>query len=169
MQLFDGKGHFKSFRGCLVCNWEEAKYGPRTEGTSEKLNPVRWCIRILIHHSIKFCCPVGLTVHRKYCNPKINKYLVKGKVKVKSFLCFLAPRHGPVLGMWRYSSTHSLTSVLYGGEWLASRPSRFTPRERAPDTHWKGGWVGPRAGLDVMVKRRIPNPCRDSNTRSPNF
>jgi hypothetical protein len=31
-----------------------------------------------------------------------------------------------------YSSTHSLTSALDGGEWSASRPGRFTPRERAP-------------------------------------
>jgi hypothetical protein len=37
------------------------------------------------------------------------------------------------------------------GEWSASRPGRFTPRERAPVTHWIGGWVGPRAGLDAVV------------------
>jgi hypothetical protein len=30
------------------------------------------------------------------------------------------------------------------------------PRETAPDTHWIGGWVGPRAVLDVVVKRKIP-------------
>jgi hypothetical protein len=36
------------------------------------------------------------------------------------------PRHEGVLGEWRYSSTHSLTSALDGGEWLASRPGRFT-------------------------------------------
>jgi hypothetical protein len=42
-----------------------------------------------------------------------------------------------------------LTSALGGGEWSASRTCRFTPGERAPGTHWIGGWVGPRAGLDV--------------------
>jgi hypothetical protein len=41
-----------------------------------------------------------------------------------------------------------LTSALAGGEWSASRPSRFTPWERAPSTHSIGGWVDPRAGLD---------------------
>jgi hypothetical protein len=46
-----------------------------------------------------------------------------------------------------------LTSALAGGEWLA--PGRFTPEERAPDTHWIGGWVGPRAGLDDVDKRRF--------------
>jgi hypothetical protein len=42
------------------------------------------------------------------------------------------------------------TSALVGGEWSASRTGRFTPGERAPGTHWIGGWVGPRAGLDDM-------------------
>jgi hypothetical protein len=38
------------------------------------------------------------------------------------------------------------------GECSASHPSRFTLRERAPGTHWIGGWVGPRTGLDAVVK-----------------
>jgi hypothetical protein len=33
----------------------------------------------------------------------------------------------------------------------------------APDTHWIGGWVGPRAVLDAVVKRKIPSPRRESN------
>jgi hypothetical protein len=45
---------------------------------------------------------------------------------------------------------HILTSALAGGEWPASRPCRFTPGERAPGTHWIGGRVDPRAGLDDM-------------------
>jgi hypothetical protein len=43
-----------------------------------------------------------------------------------------------------------LISALAGGEWSASRPGRFTPEERDPGTHWIGGWIGPRAGLDDM-------------------
>jgi hypothetical protein len=55
------------------------------------------------------------------------------KVKVKLPLCFnWAPRHEGVLGEWRYSSIHSLTSALDGGQWSVSRCGRFTPRERAP-------------------------------------
>jgi hypothetical protein len=46
-----------------------------------------------------------------------------------------------------------ITSALLGGEWSASRPYRF--RERAPDIHWIGGWVGSRAGLDAAKKRII--------------
>jgi hypothetical protein len=60
-----------------------------------------------------------------------------------------------------------LTSAPDGGEWSASRPGRFTPRERAPVTHWIGGWVGPRAVLDAVVKRKIPSPHRESNPRIP--
>jgi hypothetical protein len=70
------------------------------------------------------------------------------------------------MGEWRYSSTHSLTSALDGGEWSASRTDRFTPREGAPGTHWIGGWVGPRSVLDAVVKRKIPSPRRESNPRT---
>jgi hypothetical protein len=35
-----------------------------------------------------------------------------------------------------------LTSALAGGEWPASRLGHFTPEERAPGTHWIGGWMG---------------------------
>jgi len=40
------------------------------------------------------------------------------------------------------------------GEWSASRPGRFTRRERAPATQWIGGWVGPRVGS----KEKMPSP-----------
>jgi hypothetical protein len=61
-------------------------------------------------------------------------------------------RHGDV---WESGGTAShtfLTSVLYGGEWSVSRHSRFTPEERATDRHWRGDWVGPRAGLVSVAK-----------------
>jgi len=37
----------------------------------------------------------------------------------------------------------------------ASRPGRFTLRERASGTHWIGGWVGPRAVLDAEVTLKL--------------
>jgi hypothetical protein len=72
-----------------------------------------------------------------------------------------------VLEDWRHSSTHSLTSALDGGEWSASRPGRFITKERAPGSHWIGGWVGPSAVLDTVMKRKIPSPHRKSNPRTP--
>jgi hypothetical protein len=40
------------------------------------------------------------------------------------------------------------TSALVGGKWSALRPGSFTSGEKVPCTHWIGGWVGPRAGLE---------------------
>jgi hypothetical protein len=62
-----------------------------------------------------------------------------------------------------------LTSALDGGEWSDSRLGRFTSRVRATGTHWIGGWVGPRDGLEAVVKRKIPSPGRDSNSDHPIF
>jgi hypothetical protein len=100
--------------------------------------------------------PSSISVRRLMTN------CVEGKVKLS--LCFnWAPRHEGVLGDWRYSATHSLTPALDGGERSASRPGRFTPRERAPGTHWIGGWVGPRAVLDARWREKFPTPPGNRN------
>jgi hypothetical protein len=85
------------------------------------------------------------------------------QVKVKLSLCFIfkwTPHHEGVLGSGGINP-----SILYLGtrwRWVVS----FTPpplRERAPDTHCIGGWEGPRAGMDAVVKRNIPSPYRKSS------
>jgi hypothetical protein len=53
--------------------------------------------------------------------------------------------------------------------WVVSvmpRP-RFTPGERTPGTHWIGGWVDLRAGLDAGARKKILCPCRGSNPDRP--
>jgi len=40
-------------------------------------------------------------------------------------------------------------------------PAALPPRETSPSTHWIGGWVGPRAVLDMVVRRKIPTPCEE--------
>jgi hypothetical protein len=62
---------------------------------------------------------------------------------------------------------HHAMKALDGSDWSASCCGRFTPKERAPGTHWIGGCVGPRAVLDAVVKRKIPSPYRESNRRTP--
>jgi hypothetical protein len=55
------------------------------------------------------------------------------------------------------------------GGWVVSvtpRP-RFTPGERTPDTHWTGGWVGPRAGLNTEARGKINCLSRGSNLDRP--
>jgi hypothetical protein len=49
---------------------------------------------------------------------------------------------------------------------ITPRP-RFTPGERTPGTHWTGGWVGPRAGLDTEVRGKILLPLSGIEPRSP--
>jgi len=61
-----------------------------------------------------------------------------------------------------YSSTHSLTLALDGGEWLASHTCCFAPGEGPSCTYWIRGWVGPIADLDV-VKRKNLCPCQKLN------
>jgi hypothetical protein len=61
---------------------------------------------------------------------------VKVKVKVNLSLCLTKHHAMKAYWEWRYSSTHSLTSALDGGEWSASCPCRCTAKKRAPGTHW---------------------------------
>jgi hypothetical protein len=62
------------------------------------------------------------------------------------------------MGEWRYSSTiHDLVSFL---------PLPLYPRGKTPGTHWIRGWVGTRAGLDAVEKRKILH-CRVSNSGHP--
>jgi hypothetical protein len=49
-----------------------------------------------------------------------------------------------------YRSIFFLTSALVGGEWPASRYGGSTP-----GTHWIGGRVDTRAGLDKVTKRKF--------------
>jgi hypothetical protein len=92
------------------------------------------------------------------------RQVTRVEVKVNMSLRFnWASRHEGVLGDWRYSST--VPRILDLGtrlRWVVS----FTPRERAPVTHCIGDWVGPRGGLDTVVKSEIPSSCRNSSPRS---
>jgi hypothetical protein len=46
-------------------------------------------------------------------------------------------------------------------------PAALPPRKEPLLTNWIGGWVGTRAVLDAVVKRKIPSPRRESNPRTP--
>jgi hypothetical protein len=84
--------------------------------------------------------------------------LSMAEVKVKLSLC--STKHHAMKTYWGVEVHHALlTSALGGGEWSASRPSRFAPGERASGTHWIGGCVGPRAGLHAVEKKKFPAPA----------
>jgi hypothetical protein len=46
-------------------------------------------------------------------------------------------------------------------------PTALAPRKETPGTDWIGSWVGSRADLDTVSKRKIPSPRRDSNPDHP--
>jgi hypothetical protein len=78
--------------------------------------------------------------------------------------------HGAV--QWRAPWKFTLCSDLV---WLSfvfrmiigQRLSLYlTPKEKATGIRWMGRWVGLRAGLDVVVKRKIPILWPGSNPRS---
>jgi len=50
-----------------------------------------------------------------------------------------------------------LTSALHKG----TQPRPLYPRERTPDTHRTGDWVGPSAGLDVSEETTFTAPARN--------
>ena len=54
-------------------------------------------------------------------------------------------------GLWRYSSTHSLTLVLHGGGWLTPRLGHFTP----------GGKSRPYRDFFVLCTSSVLLLCRD--------
>jgi hypothetical protein len=56
------------------------------------------------------------------------------------------------------SVTIFLILALGGGEWSASYLDHFTPGERPPNTHWIGGWLGPRVSFGTVEKSLVPLP-----------
>jgi hypothetical protein len=66
-----------------------------------------------------------------------------------------------------YTSAHLSISALDGGDLSASRPGRFTAKERTPGTYWIGGWVGLTTGQDAVAKRKYPCIYRESNPGRP--
>jgi hypothetical protein len=93
-----------------------------------------------------------------------------GYVKKKGKKAKAVPLHAmeALGGERRYSSYSFSTWALDGGEWSASRPGRaFIPGERTSGTHYTGGWVGPRAGLDTEARGKIICTRRGSNPDRP--
>jgi hypothetical protein len=88
-------------------------------------------------------------------------------VKVKLSLCLT--KHHAMKTYYRSGGIAPRILDL-GSRWrwvVSFTPGRFTPRERAPGTHWIGAWVGPRTVLDAVVKRKILSHRRESNPRTP--
>jgi hypothetical protein len=93
----------------------------------------------------------------------LDDLLVSVKVKVKLTLC-LTEHHAMKAYLRSGGIDPRILDLCTRWSWVVS----FTPRllysqVKSPSTHWIGGWVGPKAYLDTVVKGKIPSPCRDSN------
>jgi hypothetical protein len=80
----------------------------------------------------------------------------KVKVKVKSSLCLT--KHHALKTYWG-NRCIVLRILDLGTRWrsvVSFTPRPLYPREGAHGTHWIGGWVGPTAILNAVVKRKIP-------------
>jgi hypothetical protein len=66
----------------------------------------------------------------------------------------IVPRITDLSTRWRWVVSFTLRSLY---------PQGKTPLV----THWLGGWMGLRADLDAVVKRKIPSPFQDSNSHYP--
>jgi len=81
-----------------------------------------------------FPTSIFLTAWISYAPASVTGSMVKVKLS-----CALTEHHA-MKAYWGsgVKTPRLLTSVLDGVEWSASIPGRFTPREKAPGTHWIG-------------------------------
>jgi hypothetical protein len=103
----------------------------------------------------------------KFWSSSLCSLLQPPATKVKLSLCFLTEHHA--MAYWGNGGIAPRILDL-GTRWRRGQlhtPVALPPRKEPPGTHWIVGWVGPRAGLDLVMKRKIPCPCPDSNPDHP--
>jgi hypothetical protein len=107
--------------------------------------------------TFNICCRLAPTATNFMEDPKINK---KGKgvplhaMEEPGGRGGIAPIHSQPRHKMGVSGQHHAPAALY-------------PQGIGPSTHWTGGWVGPRAGLDTEARRKILCLCRGSNPSHP--
>jgi hypothetical protein len=95
-------------------------------------------------------------VHTKFLKISLNL-----GVKVRKVMSLFLTKHHAMkkLGEWRYSTTHSLTSALDGGEWSVSRSTTLPPGKEPPvPLGQEGGW-----SPEKFWTIKIPSSRRNSN------
>jgi hypothetical protein len=60
-----------------------------------------------------------------------------------------------------------MTLALEGVSGQRHAPAALSPGERTPGTHYTGGWVGHRAGLETKARGKILLPLLRIEPRSP--
>jgi hypothetical protein len=72
-----------------------------------------------------------------------------------------------LFGRGYVAPTHALPRHYMGASCQRYAPAALYPGEMIPGTHWTGGWVGPRAGLDTEFRWKIVLPLPVIEPRSP--
>jgi hypothetical protein len=127
-----------------------------------------WCIQPPVMHTEPaahvtrlFIMSLQFIIHKNYLNCHLTSLLwctvESSYIKIHNMkVIWLYKKVKPTTHLWRhrgkrrYSSYSFTTSALDGGWVFSVTPQpRFTPEERTSGTHWTGGWVGLRAGLDT--------------------
>lgn len=70
--------------------------------------------------------------------------------------------------VWGTGGVASLfsSSELSVDKWLTQRPDQLTSGKEPHNTHWVGEYVGPKATLNAVDKRKISYLCRETNLRT---
>jgi hypothetical protein len=75
----------------------------------------------------------------------------------------LLTEHHTMKGYWGGGIALRINfGIRWSGQLYA--PAALAPKKRAPGTHWIGDWIGLRAGLDAVVKRKILSPAGRKET-----
>jgi hypothetical protein len=106
---------------------------------------------------ILVCIDLGPNTINPTSSLNYIRYRSSKKVKLSRY------HHTDAKGERRYSFYSILTSAIDGKSGQPHAPATLYPGERTTGTHWTGGWVGPRAGLDKVGRGKILCLCRGSN------
>jgi hypothetical protein len=88
------------------------------------------------------------------------------KQEMKLSLCLIKPHAMKMYrGVEMYLHTF-WTLALDRGEWSASHPDNFSPREIAPSILRTGDRVGPRFAMNIVGNRKVSCTCLESNSGS---
>jgi hypothetical protein len=104
-----------------------------------------------------------------YLLPEIKNRPIYIYIYIYIYISSPATRHEGAWGKRRYSSYSFSTSALDGVSGQRHAPVALYLRGKNPGTHWTGGWVGPRAGLDTEATGKILCLRRESNPDRPVF
>jgi hypothetical protein len=120
----------------------------------------RWDKWILIPEASPRCV---CSLHQLWMKVENRAALSRLPLKLKP--SHYTPRNS--LGGDDIAPTHPRPRHKMGWVVIVTRRPRIRPGEKTLGTHCKGGWVGPRAGLDIEVRGKVLCLCWGSNLDRP--